>query len=134
MPTKAADYLDEKTLDGLNKDEPSNRELAEGIKLILRKLWSEEDINSLIDKRHKALCDECPLRKAQNALPVPQETPEPDAELAGGKPTGAHVALALIVWLVEVAKAPWFWIVAATICALACAKYGISLPVVGGGN
>ena len=120
MPTKAADYLDEKTLDGLNKDEPSNRELADGIKLILRKLWSEDDMNQLIDKRHRELCENCPFRTA----PVPVHDAEPNEEPE--QLTRRHV-------MIEVIKAPWFWLVVATVCAIVCYKVGISLPVVGGG-
>ena len=121
MPTKAADYLDEKTLDGLNKDEPSNRELADGIKLILRKLWSEEDMNQLIERKHKELCELCPLRTAPVPVPDadPSDVPEPLTRL--------HV-------MIEIIKAPWFWIPVATICGIVCAKYGLSLPMVGGGQ
>lgn len=124
MPTKAAEYLDEKTLDRLNADEPSNRDLADGIKLILRKLWSEDDIKELITERHKELCAECPFRVASApALPAPDETDE-------AAPTGLtrrHVMLAVI-------KAPWLWLVVATICAIICYKVGVELPVIGGGN
>ena len=121
MPTRAADYLDEKTLDGLNKDEPSNRELADGIKLILRKLWSEEDMNQLIERKHKELCENCPLRTAP--VPVPDEDPSDIPEQL----TRRHV-------MIEIIKAPWFWIPVATICGIVCAKYGLSLPMVGGGQ
>ena len=121
MPTKAADYLDEKTLDGLNKDEPSNRELADGIKLILRKLWSEEDMKQLIERKHKGLCEHCPLRTAP--VPVhdadPSDVPDPI--------TRRRVMMAVI-------KSSWFWIPVATGCAILCAKYGISLPMVGRGQ
>lgn len=121
MPTKAADYLDEKTLDGLNKDEPSNRELADGIKLILRKLWSEDDMNQLIERKHKELCEHCPLRAAPVPVPDADQSEEPE------QLTRRHV-------MIEVIKAPWFWLVVATVCGVVCVKYGISLPVVGGGQ
>lgn len=45
------DYLDKQTLDGLNEEEPSNRALAEGIKFIIRKLWSEKELNTLIGEK-----------------------------------------------------------------------------------
>lgn len=130
MPTKAAEYLDEKTLDRLNADEPSNRDLADGIKLILRKLWSEDDIKELITERHKELCAECPFRvAAAPALPAPAVDSAPD-ETDEAAPTGLtrrHVMLAVI-------KAPWLWLVVATICAIICYKVGVELPVIGGGN
>ena len=120
MPTKAAEYMDEKTLDGLNKDEPSNRELADGLKLIIRKLWSREELDEIIENKHRELCEHCPLRN--QVVPVPdanKEDEEPE------KLTRRHVMIALI-------KSSWFWIPVATVCAILCAKYGISLPIVGG--
>lgn len=130
MPTKAAEYLDEKTLDRLNADEPSNRDLADGIKLILRKLWSEDDIKELITDRHKELCAECPFRAAASApaLPAPDAASAPDDDApAPMELTRRHVMLAVI-------KAPWFWLIVATICTIVCYKVGVSLPVVGGNS
>lgn len=130
MPTKAAEYLDEKTLDRLNADEPSNRDLADGIKLILRKLWSKDDIKDLITERHKELCAECPFRAAASApaLPAPAAASAPDDDDAAPMElTRRHVMLAVI-------KAPWFWLIVATICTIACYKVGVSLPVVGGNS
>lgn len=119
MPTRAADYLDEKTLDGLNKDEPSNRELADGLKLIIRKLWSREELDDIIAEKHRELCEHCPLRTAP--VPVPDAEPEDKPEPL----TRRHVMMAII-------KSSWIWIPVATVCAILCAKYGISLPMVGG--
>ena len=131
MPTKAAEYLDEKTLDRLNTDEPSNRDLADGIKLILRKLWSEDDITALIDERHKELCAECPFRASATAaaLPAPAAASANDDNDATAPIllTRRHVMLAVI-------KAPWLWLVVATICAIICYKVGVELPVIGGGS
>ena len=124
MPTKAAEYLDEKTLDRLNTDEPSNRDLADGIKLILRKLWSEDDITALIDERHKELCAECPFRASATAAASANDDDDATAPILL---TRRHVMLAVI-------KAPWFWLIVATICTIACYKVGVELPVIGGGN
>ena len=132
MPTKAADYLDERTLDGLNKDEPSNRELADGIKLILRKLWSEDDMNGLIDRRHWELCENCPLR-AVTADSVRDGAAGPDGD-GGGAVTRRTVLRSLKELALETIRAPWFWIPVATGCGILCARYNISLPAVGGGN
>ncbi len=117
MPTKESDYLDEKTIDGLNAEEPSTRALAEGIKLILRKLWSREDLEELIDKRHKQLCENCPMRS--QPAPVVQQDNEPETL------TRRHV-------IIEIIKSPWFLIVVATICAFISFKYGFSVPPTGG--
>lgn len=40
-------------------DDPSNRHIAEGVLLILEKMWSEERLAEFIDARHNALCKEC---------------------------------------------------------------------------
>ena len=119
------DYLDKQTLDGLNEEEPSNRALADGIKFIIRKLWSEKDLDQLIDARHKELCEQCPIRKSAS-VPVPVASEDDDDGQDGGKDRRA-IVLAII-------KSQWFWIPVATGCAILCAKYGISLPVVGGGQ
>ena len=119
------DYLDKQTLDGLNEKDPSNRALAEGIKFIIRKLWSEKELNTMIDARHRELCEQCPIKKSASApVPLPLQD-EADEEQEGKART--TILLAII-------KSQWFWIPVATACAILCAKYGISLPVVGGGN
>lgn len=119
------DYLDKQTLDGLNEKDPSNRALAEGIKFIIRKLWSEKELNTMIDARHRELCEQCPIKKSASApVPLPLQD-EVDEEQEGKART--TILLAII-------KSQWFWIPVATACAILCAKYGISLPVVGGGN
>ena len=120
------DYLDKQTLDGLNEEEPSNRALAEGIKFIIRKLWSEKELNQMIDARHRELCEQCPIRKSASA-PVPVVPADDDDDGQDGGKDRMAIVLAII-------KSQWFWIPVATVCAILCAKYGISLPVVGGGN
>lgn len=121
MSTKEADYLDEKTIDGLNAEEPSMRALAEGVKLILRKLWSREDLEELIDNRHNQRCENCPLRS--QPAPVVQQDVQQDNEPE--TLTRRHV-------IIEIIKSPWFLIVVATICAFISFKYGFSVPPTGG--
>ena len=120
------DYLDKQTLDGLNEEEPSNRALAEGIKFIIRKLWSEKELNTMIDARHRELCEQCPIRKSISA-PVP-DMPDDDGDEQDEKSSRATAIVLAII------KSQWLWIPVATGCGILCAKYGISLPVVGGGN
>lgn len=122
MAKEPKDILEEGIISRLNGDNPSNRDIAEGVKYVIMKLWSEEQLNSIIDRRHKELCERCPLR----TVPAVVDAEGQDAEDAEPV-TRRHVMMAVI-------KAPWFWLVVATACAAVCAKYGISLPVVGGGN
>ena len=133
MPKEPKDILDENVIERLNAANPTNRDIAEGLKLVIRRLWSEERLRELIKEEHRQLCEGCELRVRSDAAHegaagqdgcslVPQGGAE-DAEPV----TRRHVMMAVI-------KAPWFWMVIATACAAVCAKFGISLPVVGGGN
>lgn len=49
----------------LNKREPTNHDLAEILKLIVEKMWSEERLAEYIRKVHDKLCAECPRMKNQ---------------------------------------------------------------------
>ena len=122
MAKEPKDILEEGIIGRLNGENPSNRDIAEGVKYVIMKLWSEDQLNDIIDRRHKELCEHCPLR----TVPAVGGAEDQDAE--DTEPvTRRHVMMAVI-------KAPWFWLVVATACAAVCARYGISLPVVGGGN
>ena len=129
MAKEPKDILEEGIIGRLNRENPSNRDIAEGVKYVIMKLWSEDQLNSIIDRRHKELCERCPLKTvpavvSEDAAPGCAE----DKDGEGVEPlTRRHVMMAVI-------KAPWFWLVVATACAAVCAKYGISLPTVGGGN
>ena len=129
MAKEPKDILEEGIISRLNGDNPSNRDIAEGVKYVIMKLWSEDQLNDIIDRRHKELCEHCPLRTAPAV--VPSDTARGGAADQDGEDaepvTRRHVMMAVI-------KAPWFWLVVATACAAVCARYGISLPVVGGGN
>ena len=122
MAKEPKDILEEGIISRLNGDNPTNRDIAEGVKYVIMKLWSEDQLNDIIDRRHKELCERCPLRTVPAVVGAADQDGE-DAEPV----TRRHVMMAVI-------KAPWFWLVVATACAAVCAKYGISLPVVGGGN
>ena len=125
MAKEPKDILEEGIISRLNGENPSNRDIAEGVKYVIMKLWSEEQLNGIIDRRHKELCERCPLKTVPTVVGAADQDAE-DAE--DTEPvTRRHVMMAVI-------KAPWFWLVVATACAAVCAKYGISLPVVGGGN
>ena len=133
MPKEPKDILDENVIERLNAVNPTNRDIAEGLKLVIRRLWSEERLRELIKEEHRQLCEGCELRVRVDAAHggaegqdgcalVPRES-EGEAEQV----TRRHVMMAVI-------KAPWFWLVVATACAAVCAKYGISVPVVGAGS
>ena len=44
----------------LSKQEPSNRDLGEVLKLIVEKMWSEERLAQYIHQVHDSLCANCP--------------------------------------------------------------------------
>lgn len=44
----------------LSKQEPSNRDLGEVLKLIVEKMWSEERLAQYITQVHNGLCAQCP--------------------------------------------------------------------------
>ena len=134
MAKEPKEILDENVIERLNTANPTNRDIAEGLKLVIRRLWSEERLRDLIKEEHRQLCEGCEFRVrsdaahggtedqdgcALDAQPVSDQDAEPL--------TRRHV-------MIEVIKAPWFWLVVATACAAVCARYGISLPVVGGAN
>ena len=130
MAKEPKDILEEGIISRLNGDNPSNRDIAEGVKYVIMKLWSEEQLHSIIDRRHKELCEHCPLRAVPVAVSEDASGAETGMHENGGDAepvTRRHV-------MIEVIKAPWLWIVVATACAAICAKFGISLPMVGGGN
>ena len=132
MQKEPKDILDENVIERLNAQNPTNRDIAEGLKLVIRRLWSEERLRELIKEEHRQMCEGCEFRVSadaahegadgQDGCALVQHAGE-DAEPV----TRRHVMMAVI-------KAPWFWMIVATACAAVCAKYGISLPVVGGGN
>lgn len=115
--------MDKETLKRLQSrdPEPTNADLSDGIQMILRHLWPKEDLEKLIEQKHNSLCALCPYR--------------PKSEIDGedGEETANRESVRLYDFAMTVVKAPWFWLLVATACAAVCAKYGISLPMVGGG-
>ena len=132
MAKEPKDILDENVIERLNAANPTNRDIAEGLKLVIRMLWSEERLREVVREEHRQLCEECEFKIRSDAAHdgaarhdgcslVTQDAG--DAEPV----TRRHVMMAVI-------RAPWFWLVVATACAAICAKIGISVPVVGAGN
>ena len=132
MAKEPKDILDENVIERLNAANPTNRDIAEGLKLVIRMLWSEERLREVVREEHRQLCDECEFRIRSDAAHGGAAGQDGCAlvakDAADAEPvTRRHVMMAVI-------KAPWFWLVVATACAAICAKVGISLPVVGGAN
>lgn len=59
------EYLEQQTLSRLAADNPSIKDVAEGVKMIYSRLWSKDEITALIVQTHTALCVECPHVKKQ---------------------------------------------------------------------
>ena len=129
MAKEPKDILDENVIERLNAANPTNRDIAEGLKLVIRMLWSEERLREVVREEHRQLCEECEFRIRSDAVRGGAAGQDGCALVAqDAEPvTRRHVMMAVI-------KAPWFWMVIATACAAVCAKYGISLPVVGSGS
>ena len=102
--------------------EPTNADLSDGIQMILRHLWPKDELEKLIEQKHNSLCATCPYR------------PKESDGCGDGESRKELAAVRLYEFALAVIKSPWFLIPVATVCGIVCAKYGISLPVVGGGN
>lgn len=116
--------MDKETLKRLQEPEPTNAAIADGIQMILRHLWPKDELEALIDERHKALCSECPYRP--KALELSNEN--------DGMSRHERAIVRLYDLTLTVVKSPWFWIPVATVCAIVLSKYNLSLPMVGGGQ
>ena len=102
--------------------EPTNADLSDGIQMILRHLWPKDELEALIEQKHNALCASCPYR------------PKQEDEDGQGVSRHERVVIRLYELSLAVVKSPWFWIPVATVCAIVCSKYNLSLPMVGGGQ
>ena len=126
MDKEPKDILDENVIERLNAANPTNRDIAEGLKLVIRMLWSKEQLEEYIEKKLEEKCANCEL-KAQGVQPAAGCVELHDESAAPVGLTRRHV-------MIEVIKAPWFWLVVATACAVVCSYFKISLPTVGGGS
>ena len=126
MAKEPKDILDENVIERLNAANPTNRDIAEGLKLVIRMLWSKEQLEEYIERKLEEKCANCELKAQGGQLPAGCVPLQDDGTASAGL-TRRHV-------MIEVVKAPWFWLVVATACAAVCSYFGISLPTVGGGN
>jgi len=51
--------LEEMALARLDSPEPSNRDLADALKVIINRLWSKEDLREFVSKEHQEMCANC---------------------------------------------------------------------------
>ena len=64
MSMEPKEYIEKQTIERLNAENPSAKDLADGILGLYMRLWSKEDLVELIKNTHQALCTNCP--KAEN--------------------------------------------------------------------
>jgi len=55
--------LEKQALARLDKPEPSNRDLADVLKVIINRLWSKDDLRDFVTKEHQAMCANCTKSK-----------------------------------------------------------------------
>lgn len=55
--------LEKQALARLDKPEPSNRDLADVLKVIINRLWSKDDLRDFVTNEHRALCANCTKSK-----------------------------------------------------------------------
>lgn len=56
--------LEKQALARLDKPEPSNRDLADVLKVIINRLWSKDDLRDFVTKEHQAMCANCTKAKS----------------------------------------------------------------------
>ena len=55
--------LEEMALERLDSPEPSNRDLADALKVIINRLWTKDDLRDFVSKEHQAMCANCDKSK-----------------------------------------------------------------------
>ena len=55
--------LEKQALARLDKPEPSNRDLADVLKVIINRLWTKDDLRDFVTKEHQAMCANCTKTK-----------------------------------------------------------------------
>ena len=55
--------LEKQALARLDKPEPSNRDLADVLKVIINRLWSKDDLRDFVTKEHQEMCANCTKTK-----------------------------------------------------------------------
>ena len=59
MSIEPKDELDRRTIERLDRPEPTNRDLADGLKLVLNRLWSKEDLRDFVQREQAIICEHC---------------------------------------------------------------------------
>ena len=55
--------LEEMAIERLDSLEPSNRDLADALKVIINRLWSKDDLRDFVTKEHQTMCANCTKTK-----------------------------------------------------------------------
>jgi len=55
--------LEEMALERLDSPEPSNRDLADALKVIINRLWTKDDLRNFVSQEHQAMCANCDKAK-----------------------------------------------------------------------
>lgn len=66
MSLEPKEFLEKRTLERLDSNDPTMQDLANGIKMLLARLWTKEELDAQIIATHNRLCMSCP-RTAQPA-------------------------------------------------------------------
>lgn len=53
------EYIERQTLDRLSAENPSTKDLGDGIRMLYSRLWSKEELTNLIAQTHHRLCAKC---------------------------------------------------------------------------
>lgn len=96
---EAKEIIEQQTLARLDKEEPTAKDLADGIKLLAGKMWSKEEMTAFIDARHNALCASCKhyKPKAEAKEDAPETITAKLVAIVGGACAAlASIATALI--------------------------------------
>lgn len=51
--------LEELALARLDSPDPSNRDLADALKVIINRLWTKEDLRNFVAMEHREMCANC---------------------------------------------------------------------------
>lgn len=63
----AKDENEREIVHSLCKEDPSIKDVAMAVRLIITKMWSEDRMEAFVESRHNELCKNCPRAQNQKA-------------------------------------------------------------------
>ena len=90
MPLEPKEYFERRALERLDGENPTIKDLAEGLKMLYGRLWSKEELVALITATHNGLCMECPRAAAVGRAVAASRT-------QGQRPDGLSPKLVAII-------------------------------------